>query len=123
MRSRFAEDCLRESAQMASGSSSSLGAGFDTFAYRQPKWAKGLRILRLIICDVSMAASLKEATVRKRQPREGCKSYPRQHLREAVLLLVGTFLALAIGFWTAAHKKNSDQTSSAREGSTLGTAH
>jgi hypothetical protein len=42
---------------------------------------------------------------------------------EAILVLAGTFLVLAIGFWTAAHKKTSDQTSSAREGSRLGTAH
>lgn len=47
LRSRFAEDCLK--ACVASGNSQYviLGAGLDTFAYRQPSWARNLRIFEV----------------------------------------------------------------------------
>ena len=47
MRSRYAEDCLAES--LASGVKQYvvLGAGLDTFAYRQPAWASALRIFEV----------------------------------------------------------------------------
>lgn len=47
LRSRYAEDQLKLS--MARGTSQYilLGAGFDTFAFRQPPWAAGLRIFEV----------------------------------------------------------------------------
>lgn len=44
LRSRFAEDCLKEAYDRGLRQYLLLGAGFDTFAYRQPAWAKDLRI-------------------------------------------------------------------------------
>jgi methyltransferase (TIGR00027 family) len=46
LRSRYAEDCLAEVAEHV-GQYVILGAGFDTFAYRQPAWAKRLRIFEV----------------------------------------------------------------------------
>jgi methyltransferase (TIGR00027 family) len=46
LRSRYAEDCLAEAAEHA-GQYVILGAGLDTFAYRQPGWAKHLRIFEV----------------------------------------------------------------------------
>jgi methyltransferase (TIGR00027 family) len=47
MRSRYAEDCLRERYDRGSRQYVLLGAGMDTFAYRQPTWASGLRIVEI----------------------------------------------------------------------------
>ncbi|MCE5270534.1 class I SAM-dependent methyltransferase [bacterium] len=47
LRSRFAEDCLQESVARGVTRYVLLGAGFDTFALRQPEWAKGLQILEV----------------------------------------------------------------------------
>ena len=44
LRSRYAEERMREAAQRGVRQAVILGAGFDTFAYRQPDWAHGLRI-------------------------------------------------------------------------------
>jgi methyltransferase (TIGR00027 family) len=44
MRSRYTEDCLAESLVRRVGQYVILGAGLDTFAYRQPAWAGSLRI-------------------------------------------------------------------------------
>ena len=44
LRSRFAEDQL---AQVAADRYVVVGAGFDTFALRQPEWAKSVRILEI----------------------------------------------------------------------------
>jgi methyltransferase (TIGR00027 family) len=38
------EERMREAVQRGVRQSVILGAGFDTFAYRQPDWARGLRI-------------------------------------------------------------------------------
>ena len=46
LRSRYAEDCLAEVAEHV-GQYVILGAGLDTFAYRQPAWAKRLRIFEV----------------------------------------------------------------------------
>jgi methyltransferase (TIGR00027 family) len=43
-RSRFAEDSLRDAVAAGVRQLVVLGAGFDTFAYRQPPWARALRI-------------------------------------------------------------------------------
>jgi methyltransferase (TIGR00027 family) len=47
VRSRFAEDRLLEAVQRGIQQFVILGAGLDTFAYRQPAWATGLQIFEL----------------------------------------------------------------------------
>ena len=44
LRARYAEDCLAESVQRGARQYVILGAGLDSFAYRQPPWAGSLRI-------------------------------------------------------------------------------
>jgi methyltransferase (TIGR00027 family) len=44
LRSRYAEERLAEAVRRGVRQCVILGAGFDTFAYRQPDWARGLRI-------------------------------------------------------------------------------
>ena len=44
MRSRYTEDCLAESLVRGVSQYVILGAGLDTFAYRQPAWGNALRI-------------------------------------------------------------------------------
>jgi len=46
-RSRFAEDSLRAAVAAGVRQFVVLGAGFDTFAYRQPSWARELRIFEV----------------------------------------------------------------------------
>jgi len=45
LRSRYAEDCLYDAYNAGITQFLILGAGMDTFAYRQPKWAGGLTIV------------------------------------------------------------------------------
>jgi methyltransferase (TIGR00027 family) len=47
LRNRYAEDCLREAAEGGVRQYVLLGAGYDTFAYRQPQWAAGLTIFEV----------------------------------------------------------------------------
>jgi methyltransferase (TIGR00027 family) len=47
LRNRYAEDCLSEAVERGVRQYVLLGAGYDTFAYRQPGWAEGLRIFEL----------------------------------------------------------------------------
>jgi methyltransferase (TIGR00027 family) len=47
VRSRFAEDCLREAVAGSLRQYVVLGAGLETFAYRQPPWAEHLRIFEV----------------------------------------------------------------------------
>ncbi|MBX3082774.1 MAG: class I SAM-dependent methyltransferase [Anaerolineae bacterium] len=47
IRSRYAEDRLAEAVQRGIRQFVSLGAGFDTFPYRQPMWARSLRIFEV----------------------------------------------------------------------------
>ena len=47
MRSRYAEDCLAEAQRFGVRQYVLLGAGLDTFAYRQPDWASSLRIFEV----------------------------------------------------------------------------
>jgi methyltransferase (TIGR00027 family) len=47
VRSRFTEDCLMEAVAGGVRQYVVLGAGLDTFAYRQPPWAKDLRIFEV----------------------------------------------------------------------------
>lgn len=44
LRSRYAEDCLKQAYEKGVRQFIILGAGLDTFAYRQPAWASGLKI-------------------------------------------------------------------------------
>jgi methyltransferase (TIGR00027 family) len=44
LRSRFAEERMAQAVQRGVGQCVILGSGFDTFAYRQPDWARRLRI-------------------------------------------------------------------------------
>lgn len=44
LRARYAEDCLAEGAQRGVTQYVILGAGLDTFPYRQPSWARSLSI-------------------------------------------------------------------------------
>jgi methyltransferase (TIGR00027 family) len=46
-RSRFAEDSLQDAVAAGIRQFVVLGAGFDTFAYRQPPWARALRIFEV----------------------------------------------------------------------------
>lgn len=47
LRSRFAEDQLADAVGKGLRQCVVLGAGLDTFAYRQPDWAEGLRIFEV----------------------------------------------------------------------------
>lgn len=47
LRARYAEDCLAESVHRGARQYLILGAGLDTFAYRQPPWASELRIYEM----------------------------------------------------------------------------
>jgi methyltransferase (TIGR00027 family) len=47
MRSRYTEDCLAESLVRGVRQYVLLGAGLDTFAYRQPAWASALQIFEV----------------------------------------------------------------------------
>ena len=47
VRSRFVEDELASAAAAGTQTLISLGAGLDTFAYRQPAWARRLRIVEV----------------------------------------------------------------------------
>jgi methyltransferase (TIGR00027 family) len=47
MRNRYAEDCLAESFKNGVRQYVLLGAGFDTFAYRQPPWGDSLQVFEV----------------------------------------------------------------------------
>jgi methyltransferase (TIGR00027 family) len=47
VRSRYSEDALREAEGRDVRQLAVLGAGLDTFAYRQPRWAAGLRMFEV----------------------------------------------------------------------------
>jgi len=47
LRARFTEDALAEAATRGVSQYVVLGAGLDTFAYRQPAWARGLDIIEV----------------------------------------------------------------------------
>lgn len=46
-RSRYAEDRFRDAAARGVGQYVALGAGLDTFAYRQPEWARGATLFEV----------------------------------------------------------------------------
>jgi methyltransferase (TIGR00027 family) len=47
MRSRYGEDCRAEAVNRGVLQYVILGAGLDPFAYRQPSWARALRIVEI----------------------------------------------------------------------------
>ncbi len=47
LRSRYAEDELRLASESGITQFINLGAGYDTFAFRQPEWTRGLRIVEM----------------------------------------------------------------------------
>jgi methyltransferase (TIGR00027 family) len=47
LRSRIAEDCLERAAAHGVDQYIVLGAGLDSFAYRQPDWARGMEIVEV----------------------------------------------------------------------------
>ncbi|HEV2386786.1 MAG TPA: SAM-dependent methyltransferase [Candidatus Acidoferrales bacterium] len=47
LRNRYAEDCLAEGVERGVQQYLILGAGLDTFAYRQPPWAVAIRIYEI----------------------------------------------------------------------------
>lgn len=47
LRSRYAEDELRLAVESGIAQFINLGAGFDTFSFRQPEWTRGLRIVEI----------------------------------------------------------------------------
>jgi methyltransferase (TIGR00027 family) len=47
IRSRYAEDCLAEGAARGLSQYLILGAGLDTFSYRQPAWAKAIAVFEI----------------------------------------------------------------------------
>lgn len=59
VRSRYAEDRLQEAVDRGVRQFVVLGAGLDTFAYRQPPWAEALRIF-----EVDWAATQKDKRAR-----------------------------------------------------------
>jgi|SRR5690348_169710 len=64
LRSRYAEDCLREAVDDGVQQCVILGSGFDTFAYRQPAWASALRIFE-VDHPASQRAKLERLTASK----------------------------------------------------------
>lgn len=51
-RAAFAEKALETAARIGTKQYLILGAGYDSFAYRQPAWAKGMQIFELDRCAV-----------------------------------------------------------------------
>jgi len=47
LRSRYAEDELRDATIRGVTQCMNVGAGYDTFSYRQPEWAAHLQIVEL----------------------------------------------------------------------------
>ena len=62
-RSRYVEEQVREAAARGVEQYILLGAGLDTFAYRQPEWARGLRIIEV---DHPESQELKHELLRRR---------------------------------------------------------
>ena len=63
LRSRNAEDCLAEAVSRGVRQYVLLGAGLDTFAYRQPTWASNIRIVEI---DQPASQSFKMACLSNR---------------------------------------------------------
>jgi hypothetical protein len=75
MRSRYTEDCLSEAFGAGVRQYVLLGAGLDTFAYRQPSWAILFESLRLTIRRLSNG-SVNAWLTRVSLCQETSNSYP-----------------------------------------------
>ena len=69
LRSRFAEDRLSAAAQRGVSQYVLVGAGFDTFALRQPLWASSLKVIEVdhISSQVAKRSRIAEAGIKSRQ--------------------------------------------------------
>jgi methyltransferase (TIGR00027 family) len=81
LRARYAEDCLAQAARRGVTQYVVLGAGLDTFAYRQPSWGS-----RLQIYEVDDPAT---------------QQWKRDRLREAKVALPANLRFVSIDFETA----------------------
>jgi len=88
LRSRFAEDCAEAAARRAVRQLVVLGAGFDSFAYRQPEWARALRIFEVDLAAVGIAIPANLAFV----PAD----FARHSLREILAASALDFAAPAV---------------------------
>jgi methyltransferase (TIGR00027 family) len=109
LRNRYAEDCLRAAVERGVGQYALLGAGYDTFAYRQPSWAEGLRIFEvdhpvtqtakrelLASCGVGVPANLNFAPVNfeSESLREGLQRAGFDFSRAAFFSCLGVLVYL-----------------------------
>ena len=76
LRSRFAEDRLAAAVGRGVTQYVILGAGFDTFAVRQPPWARGLRILEV---DHAGTQELKRSHLARGRARRAAERRVRDH--------------------------------------------
>ena len=101
LRSRFAEDCLHAAAQRGVAQYVILGAGFDTFAFRQPAWARTLNIIEvdqlksqaLKIAQIQKAGLFIPANLKFVGVDFECESLHSGLLRQDVSLTVPTFFS------------------------------
>jgi methyltransferase (TIGR00027 family) len=104
LRSRYAEDCLAESFKIGVRQYVILGAGLDSFAYRQPPWADGLKVFevdysstqerkreRLKAAGISIPGNVKLAAVdfEKVSLRDGLSGVGFDFTTPAVFSLLG----------------------------------
>ncbi|HYL33978.1 MAG TPA: SAM-dependent methyltransferase [Stellaceae bacterium] len=80
VRSRYAEDCLAAAVVRGISQYLILGAGLDTFAYRQPGWAASIRIFEL--------------------DHPATQSFKRERLAKSNIALPGNLAFLPIDFET-----------------------
>ena len=109
LRSRYAEDRLAEAVRRGLRQCVVLGAGFDTFAYRQPQWAKDLRIFevdhgatqsekrrRLAAADVEIPPNLEfiEIDFEKMSLRDGLRQSTLDFSQPAFFSCLGVLVYL-----------------------------
>jgi methyltransferase (TIGR00027 family) len=102
LRARYAEECLAEAVQGGARQFVILGAGLDTFAYRQPLWGSSLRIFevdqlttqqwkhdRLKAADIAIPANLTFVPI----------DFERTSILEALRATDFAFDALTLCLW------------------------
>lgn len=88
LRSRFAEDRLAAAVSRGVTQFVILGAGFDTFALRQPPWAHGLNVLEVDHRETQWAKRLRIDAAQLTVPTNvsfAAVDFERQSLREGLL--------------------------------------
>jgi methyltransferase (TIGR00027 family) len=73
IRCRYAEDCLREAVERGITQYLILGAGLDTFSYRQPAWAEALRVFEM---DHPATQGFKRERLAAAHLFPACRSFP-----------------------------------------------